>query len=332
MIFSSRRFISGAVASSLIFLGGLQSVVAATDGASDYPSRAVTVVVGYPPGGATDIIARLIASKLSESMGKTFIVENKAGAGSNIGTDRVVRADPDGYTLLVETIANAINMSVYKNLNYNTQKDLSPIVQFMFSPSVLVVNPSLPVKNLNELIALAKAEPGKLTYASSGIGSSPHLGGEMLKLRAGINVLHIPYKGAAPAMMDVIGGTVSMGFMTLLGAMPQIQRGELRPIAVATAKRLPDLPNVPTIDEAGLPDFEVVSWNGLAAPAGTPDAIIQKLNHAVNAILKMPDVKEKLEGLGAEPVGGTSAQFTRYINAETAKWAEVVKGAEVVPN
>lgn len=332
MIFSTRRLISGAVASSLIFLGGLHSAVAATDDASDYPSRPVTVVVGYPPGGATDIIARLIANKLSESMGKTFIVENKAGAGSNIGTDRVVRADPDGYTLLVETIANAINMSVYKNLNYNTQKDLSPIVQFMFSPSVLVVTPSLPAKNLKELIALAKAEPGKLTYASSGIGSSPHLGGEMLKLRAGINVLHIPYKGAAPAMMDVIAGTVSMGFMTSLGAMPQIQRGELRPIAVATSRRLPDLPNVPTMQEAGLPDFEVVSWNGLAAPAGTPDAIIQKLNHAVNAILKMPDVKEKLVGLGAEPVGGTSAQFTRYIDAETAKWAEVVKGAGVVPN
>jgi len=292
-----------------------------------YPSRPITMVVGYTPGGATDIIARLVATKLSQAWGKPVIVENKAGAGSNIATEQVVRADPDGYTLLVETIANATNMSVYKNLNYDTQKDLAPIVQFMSSASVLVVNPDVPARNLKELIALAKARPGKLDYASSGVGGSPHLAGEMFKSRAGIDIVHIPYKGATPALTDVLSGHVTMGFMTSLGVLAYMQSGKLRPIAVASPKRLSELPDVPTMAEAGLPDFHVLSWNGLAAPANTPRPIIDKLNKEVNRILNMPDVKKQLQALGADPVGGTPAEFANYVNAETKKWAAVVKTA-----
>ncbi len=301
----------------------------AADAAAGYPSRPITVVVGYPPGGATDIIARLVATKLSQSLGQPVIVENKPGAGSNIATEQVVRAKPDGYTLLVETIANATNMTVYKNIKYDSARDLAPIVQFMSSPSVLCVSPSLKATDLKSLIALAKAEPGKLTFASSGVGGSPHLAGELLKLRAGIDLVHVPYKGATPALVDVISGHVSMGFKTSLGALDQIQAGKLRPIAVAYAKRLPELPDVPTMAEAGLADFEVSSWNGLAAPAGTPEPIIRKLNEEVNRILAMPDVREQLRTLGAQAVGGTSQAFADYVNAEIGKWRDVIKAAGI---
>lgn len=328
-----RRLVTSVLVSVLASFAGMHAAVADTaQDIRDYPSRPVTIVVAYTPGGATDIIARVVAEKLSQVLGKSVIVVNKPGAGSNIGSDFVARAKPDGYTLLLETIANATNMSVYSNVPYNTQRDFSPIVQLSASSSILATNPALPVKNLKELIALAKAEPGKLSIASSGVGSSPHLAAELFKLRAGIDLIHVPYKGATPAMMDVMSGTVSMAFMTSLGSMPQMQKGELRPIAVASVKRLADLPDVPTTQEAGLSDFHVTSWNGLAAPMGTPDAIIQKLNKAVNNVLEMPDVKKKLAELGTTPVGGTSAEFTDYVNAETKKWAEVVKAAGISAN
>lgn len=302
---------------------------AQTEAIENYPSRPISIIVGYPPGGATDVVARLVASKLTQAWGRAVVVENKAGAGSNIATEQVVRARPDGYTLLVETIANATNMSVYKNLNYDTDRDLVPIIQFMSSPSVLVTNAALPAKDLTSLIALAKAEPGKLTFASSGVGGSPHLAGEMFKLRTGVSMLHVPYKGATPAMTDVLAGNVSMGFMTSLGALGHMQSGQLRPIAVAYAKRLPELPNVPTMAEAGLKDFEVNSWNGLAAPKGTPQPIVDKLNKQINEILAMPDVKQQLQGLGAQAVGGTPKQFADYVQAETRKWRDVVQTAGI---
>ncbi len=329
MQYPNRRTVNVAMGLLLAGLGSAQPAAArgVVEDIGSYPSRPITMVVGYTPGGATDIIARLVATKLSQAWGKPVIVENKAGAGSNIATEQVVRADPDGYTLLVETIANATNMSVYKNLNYDTQKDLAPIVQFMSSASVLVVNPDVPARNLKELIALAKARPGKLDYASSGVGGSPHLAGEMFKSRAGIDIVHIPYKGATPALTDVLSGHVTMGFMTSLGVLAYMQSGKLRPIAVASPKRLSELPDVPTMAEAGLPDFHVLSWNGLAAPANTPRPIIDKLNKEVNRILNMPDVKKQLQALGADPVGGTPAEFANYVNAETKKWAAVVKTA-----
>jgi tripartite-type tricarboxylate transporter receptor subunit TctC len=312
-----------------VFFAELAFNVMAADNPASYPSRPITILVGYPPGGATDIIARLVATKLSQSVGQPVIVENKPGAGSNIATEQVVRAQPDGYTLLVETIANATNMTVYKNVKYDSARDLAPIVQFMSSPSVLVVSPSLKATDLKSLIALAKAEPGKLTYASSGVGGSPHLAGELLELRAGVDMVHVPYKGATPAMVDVMSGHVSMGFMTSLGALEQIQAGKLRPIAVAYAKRLPELPDVPTMAEAGLENFEVSSWNGLAAPAGTPEPVIRKLNQEVNKILATPEAREQLRTLGAEPVGGTPQAFADYVNGEIRKWGEVIKAAGI---
>ncbi|HEY0886161.1 MAG TPA: tripartite tricarboxylate transporter substrate binding protein [Ramlibacter sp.] len=322
----SRRTVNMAVATLLAGLAGMQPAAAAEDAAA-YPSRPITVVVGFAPGGPTDIIARLVATHLSRSLGKPVVVENKPGGGSNIATEQVVRAAPDGYTLLVETIANATNMSVYKKLNYDTQKDLAPIVQFMASPSVLVVNPQVPAKTLQELLALAKSQPGKLNYASTGVGGSPHLAGEMLKYRAGIDAVHIPYKGAGPALNDLLAGNVTMGFMTSLGLVPHVQAGKLRALAVASPKRIPELPDLPTMAEAGLPDFHVLSWNGLAAPAGTPKPIIDKLNREVNKILDMPEVRKQLQSLGGDPIGGTPEEFARFVDREIKQWGAVVKSA-----
>jgi tripartite-type tricarboxylate transporter receptor subunit TctC len=294
-----------------------------------YPSRTVTIVVGFAPGGATDVSARLLASKLTQALGKPFIVENRPGANSNIGSQHVVRAQPDGYTLLLATIANATNMSASKNNGYDTQRDLSPIVLFMSSPSVLVVTPSLPVTDLRSLIALAQSQPGRLSFASSGTGGSTHLAGELLKMRAGLDLIHIPYQGAAPAMADVIAGQVQMGFMVALGALGPMQKGQLRPIAVANARRLAELPDVPTMAEAGMPDFEVSSWNGLAAPRGTPQPVIDKLNAEVNKILAAPGFQQHLQALGGHAEGGSSQKFADHVQAQILKWRGVIRAARI---
>jgi tripartite-type tricarboxylate transporter receptor subunit TctC len=301
----------------------------AVEDVSAYPSRPVKIVVGFTPGGATDITARLLASRLTQALGKPFVVENRPGADSNIGTEQVVRANPDGYTLLVETIANATNMAVYKNLGYDTARDLIPIVQLMTSPSVLVVTASLPAKDLQSLIDLAKSQPGRLSFASSGTGGSTHLAGELFKMRAGLDLVHIPYNGAAPAMADIIAGHVSMGFMTSLGAIGQMQSGHLRPIAVAHSRRLPELPDVPTMAEAGMADFEVSSWNGLAAPTGTPRPIVDKLNAEVNKILALAEVQRQLQLLGGQVVGGSSKQFADHVQAQIQKWRDVIRAARI---
>ena len=270
-----------------------------------------------------------MAGRLTLALGKPFVVENRPGADSNIATEQVVRAKPDGHTLLLETIANATNMSVYKSPGYDTVRDLSPIVMVMTSPSVLVVTPSLPVKDLRSLIGLAKAQPGRLSFASSGTGGSTHLAGELLNLRAGLDIVHIPCGGAAPAMADVIAGHVSTGFMASLGALSSMQSGQLRPIAVAHWRRLADLPDVPTMAEAGMADFEVSSWNGLAARAGTPQAIVDKLNAEVNKILVMPEVQRQLQGLGAQVVGGTSRHFADHVQAQIQKWRDVAQATRI---
>jgi len=312
----------------LVFIAMLWAASAsAQDAAANYPNRPIKIVVGFVPGGATDVVARLMAQKLQEAWGQAVLIENKPGGGSNIGSEQVARAAPDGYTLLLGTIANATNMSIYKDLAYDTLRDFAPVTQFISAPSVLVVAPSLPVSNLKELIALAKAKPGTLSYASSGAGGSPHLAGELLKLRAGIDIIHVPYKGAAPALVDVVSGTVSMGFKTALSAIPHMQSGKLKPIAVAANRRLPQIPNVPTMAEAGLADFEVSSWNGLLAPAKTPPEIVAKLNREFVRILATADVREKFAAQAAEPVGNTPEQFRAYIKAEIDKWAQVVKAS-----
>lgn len=311
---------------------GLASFAApaiSADAAANYPSKPITMVVGFPPGGATDVLARIVADHLGQALGQAVVVKNEPGASSNIATEFVVRSAPDGHTLLISTIANATNMSVYKNMRYDTQKDLVPIVKLMASPSVLVVNSKMQANNLQELLELAKKNPGKYSYASSGVGGSPHLAGEMLELRTGVELLHVPYKGATPALQDVLGGTVDMGFKTSLGVMPHLESGRLKPIAIASPERLPDLPNIPTMEEAGLADFHVLSWNGISAPAGTPPAIIEKLNAEVNRILERPDVQEKLRALGAQPGGGTPEEYGEFIDAEIQKWGEVVRQANV---
>ncbi len=299
---------------------------------STYPSQPIRLIVSFAAGGPTDIFARLVASKLEKELGQPIIVENKPGGGSNIGSEFVAKAKPDGYTLLVGTVANATNMGIYKNLGYDTARDFAPITQIMSSPSVLVVNNNLPVRTLNELIAYAKARPGKLSYASSGAGGMQHHAGELLKLRAGIDVIHIPYKGAAPALTDVIGGTVDFGFKTASGVMPAILSGKVRPIAVAGSARLAQLPDVPTMAEAGMPDLEADSWNGLFAPAGTPPAIVNRLAQATITILKTPEIQERFAAISAVPVGSTPDQFAEYVRAEIKKWGTVAKQANVQAN
>jgi tripartite-type tricarboxylate transporter receptor subunit TctC len=315
---------------SLAFFGALMATSASSQPA--YPAQPIRLIVSFAAGGPTDVFARLIASKLEKELGQPIIVENKPGGGSNIGSEFVAKAKPDGYTLLVGTVANTTNMGIYKNLGYNTVRDFAPITQIMSSPSVLVVNADLPVKTLAELVAYVKARPGKLNYASSGAGGMQHHAAEMLKLRAGIDVLHIPYKGAAPALTDVIGGTVSMGFKTASGVMPAIQSGKVRPIAVAGSQRLAQLPDVPTMAEAGMPGIEADSWNGLFAPAGTPPAIINKLADATIAILKTQEIKDRFAAISATPVGSTPAEFSQYVKDEVEKWGKVAKEANVQLN
>jgi tripartite-type tricarboxylate transporter receptor subunit TctC len=302
----------------------------AQDAAATYPARPIRILVGFAPGGATDIVARSIAQKLQDAWGQPVTIENKPGAGSNLAAEAVMRAEPDGYTLLLGTIANATNMSLYKNLKYDFVRDFIPITQIMAAPSVLVVSPALPVDDLKGLIALARAKPGTLTYASSGAGGSPHLAGEMLEQRAGIQMVHVPYKGAAPALADVIGGQVNLGFKTALSAIPSMQAGKLKPIAVAANRRLPQIPTVPTMAEAGIADFEVSSWNGLLAPARTPPAIVAKLHREVVRILALPDVRERFAAQAAEPVGSSPEEFRAYIRSEIDRWAVVSKKANVV--
>jgi tripartite-type tricarboxylate transporter receptor subunit TctC len=320
----TRRAVNLALALVLAGLASTQAAHAAEDAAS-YPSRPITIVVGFPPGGPTDIIARVVATRLSQAWGNPVIVENKPGAGSNIATEQVVRAAPDGYTLLVETIANATNMTVYKKLNYDTRKDLAPIVQFMASPSVLVTGPKVPAKNLKELLALAKAQPGKLDYASTGVGGSPHLAGEMLKYRAGIDIVHIPYKGGGQAQTDVAGGQAQMMFNVVPSALPLIKAGKLRALGVSGKVRADSLPDVPTMIEAGLPGYTATTWNGILTTAGTPKEIVAKLNDALVRALRTPEMKEALAKIGQDVAWSTPEEFAAFLREETDKWRKVIK-------
>jgi len=306
---------------SLSIMAGAAAVHADT-----YPSKPITFVVGYPPGGASDVITRLIAAHMQTAFKQPVIVKNQPGVNGNIATEEVAaRASADGYTLLLGTIANAINASLLKNIHHDVNKDFIPVVQFMSSPSVLVVTSTLPVKTVDELVTLAKQKPGELTYASTGSGSSPHLAAELFKLRTGTDLLHVPYKGAAPALTDVIAGHVQTGFMTALSALPSMQDGSIRPLAVADKQRMPDLPNVPTMAEAGYPDFEVLSWNGIFVPAGTPPEVVQRLNTTVNEILKDPEISRRIRGMAGRPGGGSPEEFRTLVQAETEKWGEVIR-------
>ena len=290
-----------------------------------YPSKAVRVIVPYPPGGPTDIVARVVFQQVSQALGQTFIIENRAGAGGNIGAELVARAPADGYTLLVATTAHAINMSLFKGLSYDVQKDFAPVSLLTRGPLVLVATPSFPADNVRELIALAKAKPNTLNFASSGNGQSTHLSGELFNMMAGVKLTHVPYKGSAPALTDVIGAQVPLMFDTMLSAMPFVRSGKLKALAVTSAARSSAAPGVPTVAESGLPGFEVVAWNGVLAPAATPPALIAKLNEALKQALQTPLVTEKFSLQGFAPAWDTPDQFGAFVRAEVAKWTQTVK-------
>ncbi|WP_151633322.1 tripartite tricarboxylate transporter substrate binding protein [Noviherbaspirillum aerium] len=297
----------------------------------NYPDRPVRMVVGYSAGGATDVIARLVAQRLSTQMGQQFIVENKAGANGNIAAELVARATPDGTTLYVAAINNTINASLYNNLPFNFERDFAPISLIATVPNILVVHPSVPVKTVKEFIDLAKKKPGEINFASSGSGSSIHMSGELFKMMTGVEMQHIPYKGSAPAVTDLLGGRVQAMFDNAPSALPNIQNGKLRALAITGPKRSETLPDLPTMVEAGLPGYEVTSWFALVAPANTPPEIISRLNEEVNKALKVPELRASLAKLGADPSGTTPEQLRKFVSSETARWAKVVKtsGAKV---
>ena len=313
-------------------LPGLLAVLSAGASAQTYPNHPIRLVVPFPPGGTTDILAREVGERLTATLGQTVVIDNRPGAGGNIGADIVAKAAPDGYTLLMATVGtHAINASLYRKLPYDHIKDFAPVVLVAGVPNVLEVTPSLPVHSVAELIKLAKEKPGQLNFASSGNGTSIHLSGELFKTMAGVDMTHVPYKGSAFALTDLIAGQVQLMFDNLPSSLPHIKAGKLRAIAVTSAQRAPALPDVPTIAESGLPGFEASAWFGIVAPAGTPPAIVNRINAEVNQWLHSPEAADKLLAQGAIAAGGTPEQFVAHIRAETDKWAKVVKasGAKV---
>jgi len=311
---------------------GVLLACAAAAFAQPFPSKPIRIVVPFPAGGTTDVLARAAAQKLSDSLGQPAVVDNRPGAGGNIGAELVAKSPPDGYTLLMGTVGtHAINPALYPKMPYDHIRDFAPVILVAGVPNVLVVNPALPVNSVQELVAYARANPGKLNFASSGSGTSIHLSGELFKTAAGLSMTHVPYKGSAPALMDLIGGQVQLMFDNLPSALPQIRAGKLKALAVTSRERAPALPDVPTIAESGFPGFEASSWFGLLAPAGTPPPVIATINAEVAKWLASPDAKEKLLAQGANAAGGTPEDFARHITAETAKWQKVVKesGAKV---
>jgi tripartite-type tricarboxylate transporter receptor subunit TctC len=297
--------------------------------AQDYPSKPIRFIVPYPPGGGTDIIARIVQEPLTRALGQTIVIENRGGAGGAVGTGEAAKAAPDGYTILFTLSSHTINPVLYK-LPFNTERDFLPISLVASLPQLLAANPSVPVKSVQELIAAAKANPGRYAFASVGNGSPSHIAGELLKLRTGIDIVHVPYKGGGPAVADTLGGQVPFLFVSIPAAMSHVRSGKLRPLAVTTLKRSPAAPDVPTVAEAaGIPDFEVDSWYAMFAPAGTPPAIVDRLQKAVAQVVQTPEVKQKLLEQGADAVGSTSADLDRVVRAELKKWAQLVRDAGI---
>jgi tripartite-type tricarboxylate transporter receptor subunit TctC len=320
------------VACGVAILGGAACLLAGGALAETYPSHPVKIVVPFPAGGSNDIVARVIAQKLSErNNGQTVFVENRGGAGGNIGAEAVASSDPDGYTLLLTAPPPlTINAALYKDMRYDPRA-FAPVALIASVPIVLAVHPSLGIKNVEELIALARAKPGTLFFGSSGNGSTNHLAGELLKSMTGIDIVHVPYKGAAPAMNDLVAGHIPMMFDNIPAVLPQVKGKTIIAIAVAGSKRASALPDVPTVSERGVPGFEASAWFGLVAPAKTPAPVLAKLAGDVDAILKMPDVQKRFDELGAEPGAVSGAEFGKFLDAETTKWTKIVResGAKV---
>jgi tripartite-type tricarboxylate transporter receptor subunit TctC len=292
--------------------------------AQDYPARPVRIMVGFAPGGSADIIARLMAQWLSERLGQQFIVENRAGAGTNIATEAVARAAADGYTLLLVTASNFINATLYEKLNFNFIRDIAPVVLLAREPNVMVVHPSVPANTVPEFIAFARANPGKITMASGGNGAPSHVTGELFKIEAGVNLVHVPYRGAGPALSDLLGGQVQLYFAPMSAAVEYVRAGQLRALAVTAATRSEALPNIPTVSEF-VPAFEASQWYGIGAPRNSPDEIVARLNTEMNAVVSLPMVKARLADLGETALGGSPTEFGRLIAEETVKWGRVVR-------
>jgi tripartite-type tricarboxylate transporter receptor subunit TctC len=297
--------------------------------AQQYPNKPVKIVVSYPPGGGADIMARLIAQKLSVSLGQSFVVENKPGASGQIAAQSVAKSDPDGYTLMVDASSYAVNPTLYPKLPYDPLKAFAPVSTLALFPNMLVVSPSFPVSSIKELVAMAKAKPGSISYASSGNGSAQHLSGELFKQQAGVDLQHVAYKGGGPAMNDVIAGHVPVFFANMASGLGHVKSGKLKALASTGAKRSPNMPNLPTMAEAGVPGYEVYEWNVLVAPAGTPPAVINKLHAEVKKVLEMKDVRERLDGLGAEIVASNPAQTDKFLRGQIDKWAKVIKAGNI---
>ena len=299
--------------------------------AQTYPTRPVRLIIGYPPGGSADMTARLMGQWLSERLGQTFVIESRPGAATNIATEAVVHAPPDGYTLLLVAPANAINVTLYEKLNYNFVHDIAPVAGLIRFPNVMEVNPSVPAKTVPEFFAYAKANPGKLNMASSGNGSTIHVSGELFKMMTGISMIHVPYRGGAPALTDMISGQVQVMFDNVPTSIEFIRAGKLRPLAVTTAQRSEVLPDLPTVADF-VPGYEASAWYGVGAPKGTPAEIIDKLNSEINAILANPKTKSRFAELGASLIGGSPADFGRLVVEETDKWGKVVRFSGAKPD
>jgi tripartite-type tricarboxylate transporter receptor subunit TctC len=297
--------------------------------AQAWPSKPITLVVPFPPGGTTDVLARALSDKLTASLGQTVIVENKPGAGATLGADLVAKSKPDGHTLLVGAVHHTIATSVYKKLPYDFQKDLAPVTVIAMVPNVLAVNVNTPAKNVAELVAMLKAKPGQYNYGSNGNGTAQHLIGTQFQMMTGTDIVHIPYKGSGPLVTDLIGGQVTMSFDTITPVLPHIKAGKLRPLAVTTAKRSSALPDVPTLDEAGLKGFDIGTWFGVLAPAATPKDIVARLNSEMVKVIQSAEFRKRMEEIGAEPVGNSSAQMAQQVKGETDKFAKLVKDAKV---
>ena len=300
--------------------------------AQTFPAKPIHIVVPYPPGCGTDVLARTVAPKMQEALGQPVVVENRAGAGGNIGTEFVAKSPADGYTLLVASASTAINNTLTKNVSWQATRDFAPVVLLVLNQSLLVVHPSVPAVNVRELIALAKAKPGQVTYASYGNGSSAHLIGELFKLMAGVDLLHVPYKGAAPAVNDLIGGQVNVLFSDVAAILPHVKAGKARALGIGSEKRFAGLPDVPTIAEAGVPGFVGGGFLGLVAPAGTPAEAVNALNAAALKALAAPEVADRLNSLASPPVGGTPESFGKLLASEVDKWARVIRAGNIKPD
>jgi tripartite-type tricarboxylate transporter receptor subunit TctC len=314
---------------ALRLFAALTVLITGAAASQTYPTRTVRLVVGFPPGGAVDILARIVAPKLSERWGQQVVVDNRPGAGTRIAAEITAKAAPDGYTLLMITSAHAVGPALYEKLPYHAIESFSAVSLVASTPLVLLTHTSLPVRSLKELVALAKARPGQLNYASSGIGAPPHLAAELFKRSARINIVHVPYKGSGPAFADLIGGQVELMFAALPGSLPYIRAGKLRPIALTSAKRSKAVPDLPTIAELGFPGYEVTNWYGVLGPSGVDRKIIEHLNAEIAAVLQMRDVAEAIVRVGAEPVSSTPQEFEAYLRSEVAKWTKLITEAGI---